>query len=132
MLTEDGWFLTVFRVIGRNGKRPSLREENIKKPPVLAQHGAFDSASEWAGSGVGGPTLPLQLVDQGYDVWMGVNRGNWFSNSHQRDGEWSLEEKWDFNWADMGLYDVPAFVEKMLEVTGKPKVTLLGYSQGSA
>ena len=32
----------------------------------------------------------------------------------------------------MGLYDIPACVDKMLEVTGKPKVTLIGYSQGSA
>ena len=32
----------------------------------------------------------------------------------------------------MGLYDIPAFVEKILEVTGQPNVTLIGYSQGGA
>ena len=32
----------------------------------------------------------------------------------------------------MGRYDIPAFVDKILEVTGKPKVTLMGYSQGGA
>lgn len=32
----------------------------------------------------------------------------------------------------MGEYDLPAFVEKVLEVTGKPKVTLMGYSQGTS
>ena len=31
----------------------------------------------------------------------------------------------------MGEYDIPAFVDRILEVTKKPKVTLIGYSQGS-
>ena len=32
----------------------------------------------------------------------------------------------------MGKYDIPAFVDKIIEVTGRPKVTLMGYSQGGA
>ena len=32
----------------------------------------------------------------------------------------------------MGKYDLPANVEKVLEVSGKEKVTLFGYSQGTA
>ena len=43
-----------------------------------------------------------------------------------------MKEHWDFDWADMGVYDIPACVDRILEVTNKPKVTLIGYSQGSA
>ena len=32
----------------------------------------------------------------------------------------------------MGKYEIPAIVEKIREETGKPKVTLMGYSQGGA
>lgn len=32
----------------------------------------------------------------------------------------------------MGNYDVRAFVNKVLEVTEEPKLTIIGYSQGSA
>ena len=32
----------------------------------------------------------------------------------------------------MGKYDIPVFVEKIIEVTGKPKVTMMGYSTGGA
>ena len=32
----------------------------------------------------------------------------------------------------MGAYDIPAVVERIREVTGKPKITLIGYSQGGA
>ena len=36
--------------------------------------------------------------------------------------------KWDFSFAEMGMYDQPAFFEKVLEVTGEPKLTYMGYS----
>ena len=72
--------------------------------------------------------LIIKLVDQGYDVWVHNSRGTPYSNMHERDGEWNLKERWNFSWAEMGVYDVPAAVEKMLEVTGKEKVTLMGYS----
>ena len=32
----------------------------------------------------------------------------------------------------MGRYDIPAFVDKVREVTGKEKITIMGYSQGGA
>ena len=32
----------------------------------------------------------------------------------------------------MGTYDMPAFIEKVLDVTGSQKVNLMGYSQGNA
>ena len=78
--------------------------------------------------GIMGPTLAGSLANRGYDVWMGNNRGTLYSDKHRRDGEWSLKEKWNFSWAEMGLYDLPAEIDKIMEVTGKPKVTLLGYS----
>lgn len=71
-------------------------------------------------------------MQQGYDVWIPSARGTTYSNVNRRDGEWGLKERWDFSWADMGLYDIPAWVDKVLEVSQKPKVTIIGYSQGGA
>ena len=31
----------------------------------------------------------------------------------------------------MGLYDVPAFINKIIEITDQPKVTYIGYDQGN-
>ena len=126
--TEDGWHLTIFRITGRNGERPSLSEENKGKLPVLMQHGFGQNAASWAGGGLGGPSMPLKLVDEGYDVWFGNNRGVTYSNKHDRDGEWPIAERWNFNWADMGLYDMPAQIRKVIEISGKPKVTVIGLS----
>ena len=87
-------------------------------------NGAFGSALNWK--------LPGQLAEQGYDVWVGSNRGDVYGNVHRLDGLWSVKEHWNFTWADMGYYDVPSILDKVLEVTEKPKATLMGYSQGSA
>jgi len=126
--TDDGWHLTMFRVTGRNGENPAQNDEHKDKLPVLLQHGFGDSATNWSSGGIWNQALPLRLVDEGYDVWLGNNRGVPYSNVHDRDGEWSLEERWDFSWADMGVFDMPAQIEKVIEVTKKPKVTVIGYS----
>ena len=76
-------------------------------------------------------TFALGLVDYGYEVWFGNNRGMRYSNKHDRDGEWSLRERWDFNLATMGEYDLAAMIEKVAEVSQK-KVTVVGFSSGGA
>ena len=58
-------------------------------------------------------------------------RGTTYSNVNRRDGSWSEADRWDFSWAEMGKYDQPAFIEKILEVTGQPDLTYIGYSQGT-
>ena len=47
------------------------------------------------------------------------------------DGQWSLEERWDWDHTDIARKDLPAQVDKILEITGKEKVTLMAYSQGT-
>ena len=36
-----------------------------------------------------------------------------------------------YTWADMGLYDVPANIDKVKEQTGYDKIFYVGYSQGT-
>ena len=131
--TEDGWFLTVMRITAVDGVELSKSEEMADKPPVFLQHGGLQSGFSWMGEGILGPSLPGALAERGYDVWVGNSRGTKYSNVNRKDAEgWTLKEHWDFDWSDFGNYDIPAVVETILEETGKPKVTLIGYSQGSA
>jgi len=123
--TEDGWYLNLFRVMGKKGQWDNATNDKL---PILVFHGATGDATGMAGAG-----HFLKLVDAGYEVWFGDNRGNYYSNEHEKNGSWgSLRERWDFSWADMGLYDVPAFLDAVIEVNGKPKVTVIGYSQGTS
>jgi len=66
------------------------------------------------------------LANQGYDVWVGNNRGTVYSdkNSH-------LPDYWNFNIDHFIKYDQPVLINKVLEKTGKQKLIYIGHSQGS-
>lgn len=74
--------------------------------------------------------MPLQLFERGFDVWLGNNRGTRYSNRNEHYPEES-EERWDFSWAEMGEYDLPAMIQMIELKTGAPKVTYIGYSMGT-
>ena len=95
-------------------------------------HGAGGTGHDWLASDIGAPNFLMRLVERGYDVWVGNARGAQFSNENVQDGVWSLEERWNYTWADMGYYDLPANIDKIIDVTGKDKVTLMGASQGTS
>ena len=131
--TKDGWYLTLFRITGRTDGR--AEHDGRHHAPVLITHGLSMDAVSWAEvvGEDGSASWPLQLVDRGYDVWMASNRGTTpYSDTHRDDGRMSKGEKWDFGFAEMGVYDQPAFFDKVLEVTGERKLTYMGYSQGTA
>ena len=127
--TDDGWYLTVFRITAVKGKPLPF---DSSKPPILIQHGAGHASFDWLNFNPLGPTIIGQLAERGYEVWAGNNRGTLYSNVNRNDDTWTLKEHWDFTWADMGTHDIRKFVERMIEVTGQPKVTLMGYSTGGA
>ena len=69
--TSDGWFLTVFRIVGSREQQDAKRHNK----PILYQHGSGgDSAALLKMSVLDKPWL-FSLYDRGYDVWMGNNRG---------------------------------------------------------
>ena len=77
--------------------------------------------------------MPLQLYDQGYDIWVGNNRGTKYSNvSDKYPVNDDSFERWDWSYAELGLYDDPAFINIILETTGAEKVNYIGYSMGTS
>ena len=74
----------------------------------------------------------FQLLEEGYDVWLGNQRGT----THSLDpGHTTLSTKskefWDFSWIEMGDYDAPAQVDYVRKATGFDKLTYVGHSQGT-
>lgn len=68
----------------------------------------------------------------GYDVWLGNSRGNTYSCEHVSLKPFKNEKKfWDFDWQEMGMYDIPASLDYITELTNYPKVAYIGHSQGT-
>ena len=70
------------------------------------------------------------LARAGYDVWMGNNRGNKYSTSHLT-LDTDSKEYWDFYQEDMGLKDLPTFIDLILEETGLENISYVGHSEGT-
>eukprot|EP00440_Ansanella_granifera_P058470 gb/GFBE01063371.1/.p1 GENE.gb/GFBE01063371.1/~~gb/GFBE01063371.1/.p1 ORF type:complete len:430 (+),score=95.49 gb/GFBE01063371.1/:1-1290(+) len=115
--TEDGYVLTMFRIPGA-GK------------PVIVQHGILDSSWDMVIGGESKSAVALAIASWGYDVWLPNARGNTFSRKHVR-YEVSSQEFWNTSVADLSMFDTPANIAYVLNVTGAKSVTYVGHSQGS-
>lgn len=132
ILTEDGYWLTAFRILGEKGE---TREDALKKkkPAVFLQHGILDSADTWI-MHYENQAPAFILANEGYDVWIGNTRGNKYSREHATlspDFKGDMEKFWDFSFEEMAQYDVKANIEYILATTGKSKVGVMAHSQGT-
>ena len=103
-----------------------------KKPVVFMQHGLLASADSWIMNEDSlGPAF--LLANQGYDVWLGNQRGTKYSRKH----EWLNPDKcedlsfWDFSFPEIGKIDAPAQIDYILKITGHEKISYVGHSQWS-
>ncbi|XP_066595021.1 gastric triacylglycerol lipase-like isoform X2 [Prorops nasuta] len=122
--TDDGYLLTIFRVIGSK-KSPA----KYGKPVVMLQHGLLMSSDDWVVPGHH-RKLAYELVDEGYEVWLSNSRGNTYGRTNKYIPP-DNKHFWDFTFHEMGFYDLPAVIDHILLVTGKDKLYYIGHSQGA-
>lgn len=124
--TEDGYQLALFQV------HKGGTFVNSWAPAVLMQHGLASSADFWLKNGEASPAL--MLANQGFNVFLGNNRGNTYSRKHKSldpDREEDQKEFFDFSFYEMGKYDLPAIYNKIYSLTWKSKIGYVGHSQGT-
>jgi len=113
--TDDHYILTTFHILGKTDGSTKAATEGS----VLIQHGLFEDGTSWLEdyANLNEKSFQLQLVDAGYDVWIGSNRGTEYSWEHETlsvdDGAY-----WEFTWAEMGMYDDPANIAAIKKATG--------------
>jgi len=132
--TEDGYILEMHRIPHSRNIDPNnataIRMKRESKYPVLVQHGNFQSSADWVINYPIKDALAFTLADEGYDVWLGNQRGNDYSYRH-REYPLSSNNFWNFSFHEIGTQDVPAMLDYITNLTAKPKVNYIGFSMGT-
>lgn len=71
------------------------------------------------------------FADAGFDVFLPNCRGNFYSKRHATLSPFD-PEFWDFSFHEIGIYDYPAVVKFVRELTGCQKVYVVAHSQGTS
>ncbi|BES98869.1 lipase 3-like [Nesidiocoris tenuis] len=123
VITGDGHILSLHRLSppGLHSKRRGV--------PVLFVNGYCFQSEGWMGLGRN-TSLPFILTDLGYDVWLGDERGSSRSIGHIK---YSLDDvrTYSYTFHEMGIYDLPAFIDHILRETGHDRLLYVGLSLGS-
>ncbi|KAJ4452179.1 hypothetical protein ANN_03697, partial [Periplaneta americana] len=122
--TSDGYLLGVHRIPHGKGMDPS-----VKRPAILVQHGMMSSSADWVIMGPG-TAFAYVLADAGYDVWLGNARGHTGSRAHATLDPDSADF-WQFSWHEMGVHDLPAVIDYIIQETGEEKIFYAGHSMGT-
>jgi pimeloyl-ACP methyl ester carboxylesterase len=106
--TEDGYILTMHRMFLRVSY-------DTNRPVVFLQHGMLSNSEAWVLNL--GKSVAVKLAREGYDVWLGNNRGNIYSREHSTlNPKEPADQKdyFDFSFYEMGKFDLPAMIDKVL------------------
>lgn len=129
--TQDGYLLGVHRITSSPKTKFDAPGVTLRKPVVYLHHGLLMNSEVWVAVDNPACSVAFALADQGYDVWLGNNRGNKYSKKHVS-LQSSSAKFWNFSMDEFSLYDIPNTIEYILDVTKEPSLSYIGFSQGSA
>ncbi|KAL4980495.1 Alpha/Beta hydrolase protein [Aspergillus desertorum] len=132
--TGDGYLLGLHRLPNRKGEESQTVNQgdgSVKKKVVYLHHGLMMCSEVWVCLTDEERCLPFQLVERGYDVWLGNNRGNKYSKKSTKHSPLS-NEFWDFSIDQFAFHDIPDSINYILNLTGQPSLSYIGFSQGTA
>lgn len=125
--TRDDYLLVIHKL-----EKPGLTAEDGDSNKKIAyfHHGLMTNSELFILGSKKERSLPFLLVDLGYDVWLGNNRGNKYSRKHLKYSV-SDHQFWNFSLDEFALYDVPDTVDYILSHYQQgSKLTYVGFSQG--
>ena len=132
--TKDGYLLGLHRLSCRQGEedeRINCGPGSVQKRVVYLHHGLMMNSEVWVCVTEKERCLPFLLVEQGYDVWLGNNRGNKYSKKclHYAPTE---NPFWNFSMDQFAFHDIPDSIDYILTTTHQPSLSYIGFSQGTA
>ncbi|KXX75348.1 Sterol esterase TGL1, partial [Madurella mycetomatis] len=132
--TKDGYLLGLHRLAWRKGEedtKVNRGPKSVKKRVVYLHHGLLMNSEVWVCLTDEQRALPFVLVERGFDVWLGNNRGNKYSKKSIRSSPNSIDF-WNFSIDEFAFHDIPDSIGYILETTGQESLSYIGFSQGTA
>jgi len=129
--TKDGYLLGLHRLPARRYQKKTRPGTTTRKKVVYLHHGLLMNSEVWVCITDFERILPFALVEQGYDVWFGNNRGNKYSKKaiHCTPNQTRF---WNYSLDELCMHDIPDSIEYVLNVTGEKSLSYIGFSQGTA
>ncbi|KAI1195890.1 Alpha/Beta hydrolase protein [Nemania serpens] len=132
--TKDGYLLGLHRLAWKKGEedvKVNNGPTSLKKRVVYLHHGLLMNSEVWVCQTDEERCLPFVLVEHGFDVWLGNNRGNKYSKKSIKCSPNSTQF-WNFSIDEFAFYDIPDSIQYILDATKQPSLSYIGFSQGSA
>ncbi|KAL1296663.1 hypothetical protein AAFC00_000144 [Neodothiora populina] len=132
--TKDGYLLGLHRLGWRRGEedqRVNSGEGSLRKRVAYLHHGLMMNSEVWVCLTEKERCLPFVLVEQGYDVWLGNNRGNKYSKKSVHHSPTS-PDFWNYSIDQFAFHDIPDSIDYILATTHQPSLSYIGFSQGTA
>jgi lysosomal acid lipase/cholesteryl ester hydrolase len=126
--TEDGYILEIHRLYKQEHK-----DKGNEMPAVFLQHGILGSSECFILNGK--DSAAYKFANQGYDVWLGNNRGTIYGYRHETLNPFKKTDQqqfFDYSFFELGLHDLPANIDFIRLKTGNAKVAYVGHSQGTS
>ncbi|KAK6505702.1 cholesterol esterase [Arthrobotrys musiformis] len=131
--TKDGYLLGLHRIPrAKDEPKPKRGERGRdKKGVVYLHHGLMMNSEVWVCNIDPAKCLPFVLAEQGYDVWLGNNRGNKYSKKciYTNSQDTSF---WNFSIDEFAMHDIPDSISYILLSTKAKSISYVGFSQGTA
>ncbi|CAH2355540.1 sterol esterase Tgl1p [[Candida] railenensis] len=135
--TRDNYLLVIHKLEKRDSsssRTNSRRPTNTKLESKVAyfHHGLLTNSELFLLGSEKNKNLPYLLVDLGYEVWLGNNRGNKYSRKHLK---LSVSDKryWNYSLDEFALYDIPDtlnYIKSFYSYDKSCKIIYVGFSQG--
>ncbi|KAL6718881.1 cholesterol esterase [Lecanora helva] len=132
--TGDGYLLGLHRLCWKKGEenvRVNAGVGSVQKRVVYLHHGLLMNSEVWVCLSEAQRCLPFMLVEKGYDVWLGNNRGNKYSKKSTRFSPAS-NDFWNFSMDQFAFHDIPDSIDYILATTSQMSLSYIGFSQGTA
>ncbi|KAK0279098.1 cholesterol esterase [Friedmanniomyces endolithicus] len=132
--TGDGYLLGLHRLGWKKGEEDvpvNAGPHTTQKKVVYLHHGLLMNSEVWVCLTEAQRCLPFVLVEQGYDVWLGNNRGNKYSKKslHHSPTDTAF---WNFSMDQFAFHDIPDSIAYILSTTSQASLSYIGFSQGTA